>query len=97
MDELAFGGSADGRVAGLPGDAIEIEAEQGSVQAQACRGDGRLTSGMAATDHDHIEGFRGGGGEAHAFIIRRRCLVSRCFVGARCIAVHSVGRNGCGW
>jgi hypothetical protein len=70
MDELAFGGSADSRIAGLPGDAIEIEAEQSSVQSQACRGDSRFTSGMAATNDDHVEGFSGGTGEAHVFIIR---------------------------
>jgi hypothetical protein len=55
MDELAFGGSTDGRVAGLPGDAIEIEAEQSSVQAKACRGDGRFTSSMATANDDHVE------------------------------------------
>ena len=27
MDELAFGGSSNGRVAGLPGDPIKVEAE----------------------------------------------------------------------
>ncbi len=69
MDELAFGGAADGRVAGLPGDAIEIEAEQGGVQAQPGGGDRRFTTGMAAADHDHVEGFGGGGAEAHASII----------------------------
>ena len=72
MDKLALGGSADGRVAGLPGDAIEIEAEQGGVQAQPGGGDGRFTTGMAAADHDHVEGFGGGSGEAHWFIIRRQ-------------------------
>jgi hypothetical protein len=70
MHKLAFGGAADGRVAGLPGDAIEIEAEQRSVQAQACRGDGRLTSGMATPNDDHVEGFGGCSRDAHAFIIR---------------------------
>ena len=69
MDELAFGGAADGRVAGLPGDSIEIEAEQGGVQAQPGGGDGRFTTGMASADHDHVEGFGGGGAEAHASII----------------------------
>ena len=69
MDELAFGGATDGRVAGLPGDAIEIEAEQGGVQAQPGGGDRRFTTGMATTDHNHVEGFGGGGAEAHASII----------------------------
>ena len=69
MDELAFGGAADGRVAGLPGDSIEIEAEQGGVQAQAGGRNRRFTACMAAADHDHVEGFGGGGAEAHASII----------------------------
>ena len=54
----------------LPGDAIEIEAEQGGVQAQPGGGDRRFTTGMAAADHDHVEGFGGAGVEAHGFIIR---------------------------
>ena len=70
MDELAFGGATDGRVAGLPGDPIKVEAEQGCVQAQPSGGDGRFTAGMAAADHDHVKGFGGGGGEAHGFIIQ---------------------------
>ena len=70
MDELAFGGAANGRVAGLPSDAIEIEAEQGGVQAQPGSGDRCFTAGMAAANHDHVEGFGGGGAEAHGFIIR---------------------------
>ena len=69
MDELAFGGAADGRVAGLPSDAIEIEAEQGGVQAQTGGRNRRFTACMAAADHDHVEGFGGGGAEAHASII----------------------------
>ena len=59
-----------GRVAGLPSDAIEIEAEQGGVQAQAGGRNRRFTAGMAAADHYHVEGFGGGGAEAHGFIIR---------------------------
>ena len=78
MDELTFGGAADGRVAGLPGDAIEIEAEQGGVQAQPGGGDGCFTTGMAAADHDHVEGFGGFNGEAHGFIIgSHRCSVQK--------------------
>ena len=69
MDELAFGRAANGRIAGLPSDAIEIEAEQSGVQAQPGSGDRRFTTGMATTDHDHVEGFGGGGAEAHASII----------------------------
>ena len=71
MDELALGRSTDGGVAGLPGDPIEVEGEQGGIQAQPRAGDRRFTTGMAAADHDHVEGFGGGGGEAHGFIIRR--------------------------
>ena len=70
MDELAFGGAADGRVAGLPGDAVEIEAEQRCVESEPGRGDGRFTSGMATPNDDHVERFSGGTGEAHGFIIR---------------------------
>ncbi|CAI8230529.1 MAG: Uncharacterised protein [Prochlorococcus marinus str. MIT 9313] len=69
MDQLAFGGATDGRVAGLPGDAIEIEREQGGIQSKPGGGDRRFTTGMATADHDHVEGFGGGGGEAHSLII----------------------------
>ena len=69
MDELAFGRAANGRIAGLPSDAIEIEAEQSGVQAQPGSRDRCFTAGMAAADHDHVEGFGGGGAEAHASII----------------------------
>ena len=72
MDELAFGGAANGRITGLPGDAIKIEAEQGGVQAQPGGGDRCFTTGMAAANHDHVEGFGGGGAEAHGFIIGTR-------------------------
>ena len=72
MDQLAFGGSTDGRVAGLPGDAIEIEGEQSRVQSKSGGCDRRFTTGMATADHDHVEGFGGGSGEAHWFIIRRQ-------------------------
>ena len=70
MDELAFGGSADGRVAGLPGDAIEIEAEQCCVESEPGRGDGGFTSGMATPNDDHVEAFVRGSRQAHVFIIR---------------------------
>ena len=33
-------------------------------------GDRSFTAGMSAADHDHVEGFGGGGAEAHGFIIR---------------------------
>ena len=46
MHLLAFGRSADGRVALLPSDAVEIEAEQGCVESEPGFGDGRFTSGM---------------------------------------------------
>ena len=72
MDELAFGGSTDGRVAGLPGDPVEVEREQSRVQPKPGGGNRCFTTGVAATDHDHVEGFGGGSGEAHWFIIRRQ-------------------------
>jgi hypothetical protein len=67
---LAFGGSTDGRVAGLPSDAVEIEAQQSSVQAKACRGDGRFTSGMGHRRPRSHRTIQWGTGEAHGFIIR---------------------------
>ena len=49
MDELASG------------DPVEIEGEQRCVQSQPARGDRCFTAGMATADHDHVEGFSGGG------------------------------------
>ena len=59
MHQLAFGRPADGRVTGLPGDAVEVEAEQGSAYPQSGGGEGRLTAGMAATNDDQVEAFAG--------------------------------------
>ena len=71
VHQLAFGWAADGGVAGLPGDAIEVEGEECCVQSEASSRDGGFTAGMATANHDHVEGFGGGGGKAHVLIINR--------------------------
>ena len=70
MDELAFGWTTNGRIAGLPGDPVEIESKQGCTEPQASSGDRSLTTGMTTPDDDHVEAFGGGSREAHIPIIR---------------------------
>ena len=70
MHELAFGWTTNGRVAGLPGDPVEIEGKEGCVQAQARCRDRSLTTGMAAPHDDQVKTFCGGSREAHVSIIR---------------------------
>ena len=53
-------------IAGLPGDPIEVEAEERGVQTQSGCRDRRLTARMATSHHYHVEGF-GGGGAGDAF------------------------------
>jgi len=60
MHKLAFGRTANGRIAGLPGDAVEIEGEQGGVEPQTSSRDCSLTTGMTTPDDDHVEAFGGG-------------------------------------
>ena len=86
MHQLAFGGSAHGRVAGLPGDAVEIEGEQSCVQAQPGGGDGRFTARMAAPHDDHVEDFGGRGAGGHSFSMKSSPA-------AQCLAHHSC-QNG---
>ena len=71
MDKLALGGSADSRVAGLPGDPIEVEGEQGGCESQSSCGDCCFTARMASPDHNAIEGFGWDGAEAHLIIISK--------------------------
>ena len=69
MDKLAFGWTTNGRIAGLPGDPVEIEGEQGGIQPQASRRDRSLATGMAASHDDQVKTFCGGRAEAHIFIV----------------------------
>ena len=69
MHQLAFGGSAHGWIAGLPGDAIQVECEQCRVQPQASTGDGGFAARVTAPDDDHVEHFREGCRGAHASIL----------------------------
>ena len=69
MHQLALGGPAHGRVAGLPGNAIEVEREQGGVQAQPGGGERRFAAGVAAADHDQIKAFGGGAAQDHRPIL----------------------------
>ncbi len=61
MHQLALGRSPHRRVAGLPGDAVEVEAEQGRVQAQPRRREGRLAAGMTTAPQRSRRNFRWGG------------------------------------
>ena len=69
MHELAFGRSTNGRVAGLPGDPVEIESKQGGTEPQTSSRDCSLATGMTAPDDDHVEHFSGSGGAGHHFIL----------------------------
>ena len=75
MHQLALGRAAHCRVAGLPGDAVEVEGKQGRGTAQAGCRDRRFTAGMAAAHHDHIKvlGARFGGDarSRHGAYLRR--------------------------
>ena len=66
MHQLAFGWAADGGVARLPGNSVEIEREQRCVQTKPGGGDGRFTAGMTAPHDDHVEDFSGGRTGGHA-------------------------------
>jgi hypothetical protein len=59
MDKLAFGRPPDRWITGLPGDAVEVEAEQGCTHPESGSGERRLAAGMATTDHDQVETFAG--------------------------------------
>ena len=69
VHQLALGGTAHGRVAGLPGDAIEVERKQGGVQAQPGGREGRFAAGVAAADDDQIKAFGGGAAQGHRPIL----------------------------
>ena len=69
MHQLALGRTTHRRIAGLPGDPIQVEAEQGRLQAQACRGEGCLAAGMAAAHHDQFKAFGGPGGAGHPITV----------------------------
>ena len=57
--ELALGRPGHGRIAGLPGDAIETEGKEGRADAQPRRCEGHFAAGMAAVHHDQLK-FCGG-------------------------------------
>lgn len=56
-DEVTFGDSTDGRVAGHLRDEIDVEGEEGSFKAHAGGGHGGLASGVAGADYDYVEMF----------------------------------------
>ena len=59
MHQLALGRAPHGRIAGLPGDAIEIQREQRRADAQPRRRERRFAAGVAAAHHNQLEGFGG--------------------------------------
>ena len=74
VHQLAFGGSTHGRIAGLPGDAVEVEGKECCVQPQASSRDGGFTACMASSHDDHVEDFGGSFGGRHLFILQcHRC------------------------
>ena len=60
-NQMAFGNSAYGGVAGHLRDQIYVQRVEGSLQAHAGRGHGGLASGMTGANHDNVELF----GEGH--------------------------------
>ena len=52
MHQLAFGGPTYGWIAGLPGDAIQVERKKGCINSKPSSGEGCLATGMAATNHN---------------------------------------------
>ena len=75
MDKLAFGRTTNCRIAGLPGDSVEIEGKEGGIQPQASSGDRSLTTGMTTPHDDQVKTFCGGSASAHAFILQ--CPLTR--------------------
>ena len=55
MHQLAFGRPAHGWVAGLPGDAIEVEAEQGRRDAQPSGRECCFAAGMTTAYNDQLK------------------------------------------
>jgi len=66
MHKLAFGWSAHGGVAGLPGDPVEIESEECSIESKPRCGDSGFAASMATTNDDHIKDLGGSCGDSHA-------------------------------
>ena len=57
-DDVSFGESADGGVAGHLGDGVEILGEEGDGAAHASGGGGGFNAGVTGTDDDDVVGFR---------------------------------------
>ena len=105
VHQLALGRTANGRVAGLPSDAVQIEAKQRRAQSEPGGRERRLTAGMATAHHDQLEpldelrGWRGirGGGEGHGVESRLRCRGSGD-LGAWALPLQgSRNQHGAGW
>ena len=56
-DDVSFGESADGGVAGHLGDGVEILGEEGDGAAHASGGGGGFNAGVTGTDDDDVVGF----------------------------------------
>src|SRR5208282_1865642 len=56
-DEVAFGDSADGGVAGHLRDQVDVEREEGGLEAHAGGGHGSFASGVAGADYYYVEMF----------------------------------------
>jgi hypothetical protein len=56
-DEMAFGDAADGGVAGHLRDEIDVQSEEGGLQAHAGGGHGGFASGVSGADYYYVEMF----------------------------------------
>ena len=56
-DQMSFGDSADGGVAGHLRDQVDVQRVEGGLQAHAGCGHGGFASGVAGADHDYVEMF----------------------------------------
>ncbi len=58
FDQMALANATNGRVAAHLPQRLDVVRQQQSFAAHACRSQRSFGSGMAATDHDHIEFLR---------------------------------------
>ncbi len=84
---MSLGNAADGGIAGHLRDEIDIEREEGGLQAHSGGSHGRLASGMAGADHNYVELFREPHEERAPQTILRRASI---------LAIHALAHgSGC--
>ena len=75
-DEVSFGDTADGRVAGHLGDQVDVEGVEGGSKSHARRGHGSFASGVTGAHDNNIELF----GELHGSLRRSKIHPQRSAV-----------------